>query len=727
MQSIQTKAANRNTVRCQNMSVEFAFRFLAKQWNDIAYDMADFSDKKFKNFDLTSENLTNLAQQLRLNYKINETKLSSIKADNLPCIIILEENNCIILTHKLNRQYMQITDGETIEKIEITDLEEQYQGHVITLKPANDTKATEDKKPIKGFNVFNAVLSNIFDHHKKLLTQMVFAAMLSNLMLVALPLFIMSIYDRIIPHLAFETLWVLSIGVLIALAIDLCMKLLRQNLTDAIGLATSVKLQTKLFKHLSHLKFKDMPENAGGLSHSTAEFDNISQLVPQILVGLFVDLPFFIIILFLLYHLGNAVIIAPILGVIAIFAIHVLTYILSRSKAAKTSLYAQDKSNHLIETISLFENIKAAAIEDKRLTIWKKLTDNAAFAGHQERKYSFFSTHSSVIISQIVIIFTLIIGVYQLQDNLITIGGLAASSLLVGRAIAPMSSLFGLIVKAYHYRNISAVIEKIFNAPLELAGDSSRINNTHIHGNISFSHVNFAYNQDDDNVLDDVSISINHGEKIGIVGKVGCGKTTLMRLAVRYYETDLGRVMIDEHDIRQYDPSHLRKNIAYMSQNFNLFNDSLYQNLINGVTDIDDELFARIVQATGIHDFAATHAQGYSMGVGPNGERLSGGQKQSVALAKCLLKQPKIYLLDEPTSALDNQLEKKLVNHLPEFIGNNTLIVATHRAPILSLVNRIIWLDKGRVILDGPKDIVLKAIKTGQLPSKNINPVTAQG
>lgn len=713
------KTSERSYIQCQNISVEFAFRFLAKQWNGIAYDKANFEDKNFQSFTLTPENLKILGGDLCLSFDIKKYKLVKLKTNDFPCLVILDENKCVIVTQRLDKKHLQITDGETIEKIRIGDLQAEFEGHIISLRPSDEKQAVSSDHPQKNFSVFAAVFSHIFKTHKKLFSQMLLAAMVSNLMLVALPLFIMSVYDRIIPHLAFETLWVLAIGVLIALTIDLFMKLLRQNLTEAIGLATSVKLQGKLFNHLSRLKFKDMPDNAGGLAHSTAEFDNISQLVPQILISLFVDLPFFIIILILLYHLGNAVIIAPILGVMLIFFIHVLAYILSRKKAAKASEFAQDKANHLIETIGLFETIKASAIEDKRLSIWERLTDNAAFSGHEERKFSFFSTHSAVIISQMVIVFTLVIGVYQLQNNLISIGGLAACSLLVGRAIAPMSGLFGLIVKAYHYRHTSAVIEQIFNAPLELAGDLRQINQTRITGDISFSQVNFAYNEDDGYVLQGLNINIKHGEKVGIVGKVGCGKSTLMRLAVRYYEANQGRVMVDEHDIRQYAPSNLRKNIVYMSQNFDLFDDSLYQNLSIGVDNWDDDLFAQVVKATGIHDFAATHKQGYSLNVGAKGERLSGGQRQSVALAKCLLRQPKIYLLDEPTSALDNQLEQKIVKHLPEFIGDNTLIVATHRAPILSLVDRIIWLDEGRVILDGPKDMVLKAIKSGQMPVRS--------
>ncbi|NRA86067.1 MAG: ATP-binding cassette domain-containing protein, partial [Rhizobiales bacterium] len=410
---------------------------------------------------------------------------------------------------------------------------------------------------------------------------------------------------------------------------------------------------------------------------------------------------------------------APIVGVFVILAIHLIAYFLSRKKAATASIFAQNKATHLIETIGLYENIKASAIEDKRLGLWERLADGAAFAGHEERKFSFFSTNASVIIAQVVIVFTLIIGVYQLQAGLITVGGLAACSLLVGRAIAPMAALFSLIVKAYHYRKTSAVIEQIFNAPLELAGDLSKISARKIKGDIEFSNVDFAYNDDDGNILEQLNIKIRHGEKVGIVGKVGCGKSSLLRLAVRYYEANKGRVLIDGHDIRQYSPSNMRRSIVYMSQNYNLFDDTLYQNICTGVDNVDEELFAKIVQVTGVHDFASRHGQGYGMNVGANGERLSGGQRQSVALAKCLLRKPKVYMLDEPTSAMDNQLEKVIVDNLLEFIGDNTLIVATHRAPILSLVDRIIWMDKGSVILDGPKDIVLHAIKTGQMPNAN--------
>lgn len=712
---------NRAINLCQKISVEYAFRLFGKTWNQIQFNTDLFNNRRFQSFDLTPENLQMLSDELNIASDVKELKIKQIEPSDYPCLVILDENSCFILTQRVNAKTVEISDGDISNQISITALQKIAEGHIILLRPdtIDRSEKTENNNKINHkYSVISAVIDNILTHHKKLLAQMIVAAIISNLMLVALPLFIMSIYDRIIPHLAFETLWVLSAGVLLALLIDLCMKLLRHNLTDAIGLATSVKLQSKLFKHLSHLKFKDVPENAGGLANSTSEFDNISQLVPQIIIGLCVDLPFFGIILLLLYQLGNAVIIAPIVGSIVILVIHFASYILSRNKAAKATKLAQNKANHIIETIALYENIKAKAIEDKRLSLWERLIDGAAFAGHEERKFSYFSTNASVIISQVVIVFTLIIGVYQLQDGLITIGGLAACSLLVGRAIAPMSALFGTIVKAYHYRNTSAVIEQIFNAPLELAGDLNRISSSKINGDIEFSDLNFAYNPDDGLVLDGLSFTIKHGEKIGIVGKVGCGKSTLMRMMVRYYEADKGRVKIDGYDIRQYSPANLRKHLIYMSQNYNLFNDTLYQNICGGVDIVDEELFTKISQITGIHEFASQHSQGYGMFVGANGERLSGGQKQSVALANCLLRQPKAYILDEPTSALDNHLEKIVIDHLPELIGDNTLIVATHRAPILKLVDRIIWMDKGCIVLDGPKTEVLAAIKSGKIPNK---------
>ncbi|NRA89428.1 MAG: hypothetical protein HRU28_19035 [Rhizobiales bacterium] len=338
MDSIERKIANQNEVQHRppveigsieavqtpapanaNISVEYAFRILAKHWNDIHYDTAAFADKKFQTFDLTPENLNILADELHIETDIKHIKIKKLKTGDFPCLIILEENTCLIMTKILDKRHVEISNGDNAEKIRITELQKLSDGHIILLRPTSEASEQTGNKTAskpKSYNVFSAVLANILSKHKKHLSQMMVAAIISNLMLVALPLFIMSIYDRIIPHLAFETLWVLSIGVMIALSIDFFMKLLRQNLTDAIGLETSVKLQSKLFKHLSRLKFKDVPDNAGGLSHSTAEFDNISQLVPQILVAIFIDLPFFIIILLLLYHLGKAVIIAPLATVV---------------------------------------------------------------------------------------------------------------------------------------------------------------------------------------------------------------------------------------------------------------------------------------------------------------------------------------------------------------------------------------------------------------------------
>lgn len=338
---------------------------------------------------------------------------------------------------------------------------------------------------------------------------------------------------------------------------------------------------------------------------------------------------------------------------------------------------------------------------------WERLTDATAFAGHLNRLQSSLATIAAMAISQAAVVGTIIVGVYQIGAGAMTIGALTAATLLIGRMMAPMSQLGLYLHRLKQVSGSVAIVENVLSAKLESASDPTSQMRA-LQGLVEFRNVSFTYPGEKNVVLNGINLTIKPGERVGVIGRAGSGKSTLMKLLVRLNEIESGAYLLDGHDARQYAPEHIRRHFAYMRQDSLPFDDTLRNVICFGLDRVDEEAFRVAVTVSGVHEFASRHASGYGMRVGPRGERLSGGERQSVMLARILLGQPPAMLLDEPTSSMDNTMEMRLVGDLRQLIGDRTFVVATHRAALLSLVDRLIWLEQGRIVADGPKADVLK-------------------
>jgi ATP-binding cassette subfamily C protein LapB len=310
-------------------------------------------------------------------------------------------------------------------------------------------------------------------------------------------------------------------------------------------------------------------------------------------------------------------------------------------------------------------------------------------------------------ISQAAVVGTIIVGVYQIGAGAMTIGALTASTLLIGRMMAPMSQLGLYLHRLKQVSGSVAIVENVLSAKLESASDPTSQMRA-LQGLVELRNVSFTYPGEKNVVLSGINLTIKPGERVGVIGRAGSGKSTLMKLLVRLNEIESGAYLLDGHDARQYAPEQIRRHFAYMRQDSLPFDDTLRNVICFGLDRVDEEAFRVAVTVSGVHEFASRHASGYGMRVGPRGERLSGGERQSVMLARILLGQPPAMLLDEPTSSMDNTMEMRLVGDLRQLIGDRTFVVATHRAALLSLVDRLVWLEQGRIVADGPKADVLK-------------------
>ncbi len=666
----------------------------------------------------TPEALSASCDEVGLNVRYEECKLSRLKDKDFPCVLLLKDGSGYLVSRLIEPARFEVDLAGRKTIMGMGELKARYSGILLRVQPKDEPEISvssdqqeKSESKTESSSVIKSVVDYTFRHNKGLLWQLALAAGLSNIFLVLLPLFIMAVYDRVIPHLAMETLWALSIGVGIALLLDLAVRVVRLKLLDAIGLSTSNALQARLFRRLTRLQLKDAPRTAGGLASAVGELEVMCQTVPQLFVALLVDLPFFLILLVLLYFIGNAVVIGPLIGVSLIAAVNLFGYLGSRHASRSIAHLAHKKANMLIEAVGSLEVVKSTTSENQLLRKWERLIDSSAYSTHSGRLYQGFSTQFTIIISQATIVLTLVLGVYQLREGNITVGALAASTLLVGRAISPIGNLITLLVRGFHFKHTSQSIQLVNAAAMETSGDRSQVPSAGFKGRIDCRNIEFTYPGEPSPILKDINLTIKPGEKVGVIGRIGCGKSTFIRLIPRFYEATSGAMLLDGHDIRQYSPQRIRRHVGYMPQDYALFNDTLRENICFGMDDVPEAAFENAVSVAGVKDFAARNPNGYGMQVGPGGERLSGGERQAVVLARTLLRDPKILILDEPSSAMDNTLERRLLENLRSEIQGRTLILATHRAPLLALVDRIIWLDGGRVIADGPRDEVLKSLE----------------
>lgn len=665
----------------------------------------------------TPEELTAAAADRGVDVSYKETSLAKLTEKDFPCIALDKEGGSHVLLGKPDAQTLLTKAGDTVRSVTLSGLQAIASGVVFLVRPkatppVDAPAPSEDSKGegTRFSGVFGRISREMLATQRPLLWQLGLATVLSNLFTFALPLFSMAIYDRVVPHLAWETLWALSIGVVIILAADFALRYIRMKLLDSVGLTTSTTLQARLFSRIVHGRMQDIPSVSGSISAGMREVEALCHVVPSLMIGIAVDLPFFLLAAVLIYSIGGLVALAPILGALTLAGLHLLVH-LGEDAARKHSRYVGTQTNALLETMGALETVKATGSERTLLRRWERLVDASSFASHLNRLQGNFSGQASIVVGQAVTVLAMIIAVYEISTGAMTIGAMSASVLLIGRMMTPISQLMTYLHRAHQLSTSAQLINRIFAIPLETAGDASEVREeTPVLGHLQFHNVSFTYPGEQTPTLEGITLDIKPGEKIGLIGRVGSGKSTLLRLMLRLHDATTGTILIDGTDVRQVSPRTLRRAVGFMRQDSVLFDDTLQANLCFGMDTMNAAYFERAVSITGVKEFAARNPAGYGLRVGSRGERLSGGERQSVALARVLVENPPVMVFDEPTASMDNALEAKIVRELRDIIADKTLIVATHRAPLLSLVDRIIWMDGGRVVADGPKAEVLQRL-----------------
>jgi ATP-binding cassette subfamily C protein LapB len=535
------------------------------------------------------------------------------------------------------------------------------------------------------------------------------AAVLINIFGLLTSLFTMTVYDRVVPHNATSSLIALSIGLAIVVIFDFVLKLLRAYFVDIAGAAIDKEVGDTLFNRLLALRLDLKKGSTGSLTGLMRELEALRDFFASATLTAVVDLPFILLTLLVVWIIGGPVVLVPALMVPLVIAVGALTQPAMERLSAKAMGEGLQKQSVLVETVGGLETVKAVRAGPLLNKRWTRAVEQHSDSSLRQRLIASIGITTATSAGTISYAGVVIVGVELIAGQHLTMGGLIACSILAGRAVAPLAQISQLLSRMNSTRTAYRQLNELMELPPE-GPQGEGIQLSTIKGRIEFRNVSFRYPGANEKALDGVSFVINPGEKVALLGRVGSGKSTIARLVLGLYPPEDGLVMIDGTDIRQLDPDQLRASMGVALQESVLLTGSVRENIVLGREDVNDEELVRAAELSGTHSFMGQIANGYDLRLADRGEGLSGGQRQSIALARALAGKPPVLVFDEPSSAMDSTTETALIQRLQTELKDRTLILITHRPPLLALVSRIMLIEKGKVMADGPRDDVLRQI-----------------
>jgi ATP-binding cassette subfamily C protein LapB len=652
------------------------------------------------------------ASRVGLIVKTVKRDIEDISKLALPAVMMIGTNKaCVLLDIDFDKgesivMMPDISSGNI--NLPINQLRELYNGYVLIIKPAYNfqnriTREVEIEQPKKWF--WGALKKNT-----AIYKQVALAALVINSFILATPMFTMNVYDRVLPNNALDTLWVLSIGILVVMIFDFILKLVRSHFLEVAGKRADIIMSSRIFDQLLNIRLDSKPASTGQFVSRLQSFESVREFFTSATIAAIVDLPFIILFIGIIFYIGGP------LGYISIFTVIIAVgfswYMQTpiKNTVERSAKEEQIKSTTLTETVAGLEIIKSVRAQNRMRTHWENSINQTSFFGKKAQFLSQIVTFFTAFISQASNITIVIIGVYMASEGEMTMGGIIASMMLNGRVIAPVSQIVGMVIRFERTMLSLNNLDEIMKMPVERNEHQEYLSRPDLNGDIEFKDVVFSYKGQNFDVLKNINLTIKQGEKVGIIGKIGSGKSTLWKLIMNLYEPTRGSVLIDKTDIRQIDPVDLRRAIGCVPQEPFLFMGTVKDNITIGEQYASDQEVLRASKIAGVHDFLGKHDAGYDLLVGERGEGLSGGERQSITLARALLTDPKIMILDEPTNSMDGQTEEAFKRRMKDIVKDKTVILVTHRPSVLSLVDRLIVLDDGKIIADGPKDEVLRAL-----------------
>ena len=630
-------------------------------------------------------------------------KLEKLGPEFFPLIAFARGGDAVVLHGPIEDGLIRISQFGSNGKIETVSSDtvtSNYSGYVILAVELSDG----EKEQRSGHWFFSA-----FRKSKWIYVQVMIAAMVSNFLSLTTSLFTMTVYDRIIPNGAFESLIALSIGVVIALGFDFLIKSLRARFIDVASKRADLEISRRLFDRILTLTPAEQRQKTGAMAGTVREFESLREFFNSSTLVILIDLPFVFFFIYVIYLIAGPLAYVPLVAVplVIIVGLGIQPFLIRITKGSVES--GMNKQAVLVETLNGLETVTATGSGKLMKKRYEDALNNQSNSGNKIRALSMFVINFAASVQQYAQVGSIFFGVYLIVEGTITQGALIGAVILGGRTMSPLSQLANTLSRANGaltaYRNLDKLIGSKFNS----AADLSPISRPQLSGEIEFRNVSYKFEGASQPVLKNLSFKIPVGQKVALVGKMGSGKSTLIRLIAGIYEPTEGAILIDGVDVRQIDQADIRKNIGIMLQESWLFSGTVRENIQMGYNEYDDDHLLRVCKIAGVDDFVGSHPKGYDLEIKERGNGLSGGQRQTINLARSLLHNPNILLLDEPTSSMDQGSEKKIVAALQEACTDKTMIVVTHRNPILTMVDRVFVLENGAVVADQtPQQLGLK-------------------
>ncbi|MBV2262924.1 MAG: type I secretion system permease/ATPase [Thauera sp.] len=659
---------------------------------------------------MSVEQFTQAAERIGLACALGEQNLASITRSLLPLVLLHDDGSACVVVDVLADGRLSVFQpdfGRDPVALAREALAEGYSGVAIAVRArAGSGRLASAADPVGGGRARRHWFWGALAQNRWSYVQVALAAVLTNVLALTTSIFTMVVYDRILPSQAIDSLVALTIGVVIALAVDFIVKMLRSTFIDDAGHKADLQMGRRIFDHLLDMQLRSRKGSAGAFASLLREFETLRDFFTSASLATLIDLPFILLFLVVIYLICGPLAIVPALAVPAILLLGVLVQPLLARYAREAFEQGQSKQGVLVETISGLETVKTSGAAPLMRERWEACIRDQSGTGIRSRRISHLAVNAAAFAQQAVQIGIVVYGVFLVADGKATMGSLIAAVILAGRALAPLGQLAQIMTRINQARTSYQSLDRLMTETTEHVAGRYYVSRPHLSGKIEFRDVGFRYPDQQIDALQRVSFTIQPGEKVAILGRIGSGKSTVLRLLLGLYEQDQGLVLADDTDIRQIDPADLRANIGVVQQDVWLFSGTLRQNIAVGGHRPDDAAVLKAAQLAGVHEFVARHPLGYDMPLGEKGEGLSGGQRQAITIARAAVGDPAVLILDEPTSMMDSQTEQQVIQSLATFGKDKTVIVITHRTSLLAMVDRVIVLDGGRIVADGPKSLL---------------------
>lgn len=665
--------------------------------------------------DFTPDLLVRAAKRAGLKARLQTLDVASIPESALPALVLLASDKSAVLESMGADGSVSLyrpDSGEDSVTMSMEALKAEATGTVLLARPKfRLSESTLGAVGVRHDHWFWSVMAE----HKTLYRDVLFASFFINLLALAVPIFTMNVYDRVVPNAAFETLWVLTVGVLIALVADLGLRVARGYFLDYAARRIDISLSASILEKTLGMRLEYKPASVGSFAANLRSFEFLRDFTTSATLTGLIDIPFALIFVAVIAWISPVMLLPVIFGIALLLIITMV--VRPRLEALTETSYAAgaQRNSTLIETLSGLETLKAMGAESIMQRQWEEATRFLASQNLRARELNLRLTQTSSTIQRIVQLSVIVVGVYMIAGGNLSMGGLIACMLLSTRSVGPFAKLGSLLTQFQNAKVAMRALTALFETPSEYQDEKAFLSRDSFEGAVEFKNVSFKYPNAGLNSLQQASFKLSAGEHIAVLGRVGSGKSTIAKLALGLFEASDGEIRVDGVDIRQLDPREYRGSVGYVPQDVTLFTGTLRDNISLSRPGITDAQLIKAAERAGIADWVNRHPLGFDMPIAERGDSVSGGQRKCISVARALVTEPSILIMDEPTGGTDQSTERAIIDSLKDYMEGRTLIVVTHRNSLLALADRILVIDAGKVVADGQRDAVISALREGKI------------